>query len=267
MKKKALTVFALTGLLALTGLSALTQQQIRETAVTASSYHNYSNEKNAWWFKRNTTHERSGAQDKIDLAKYDAYYLGKDEKVIYLTFDCGYENGFTPQILDTLKKHKAKAIFFVTKTFIRDNVDLVKRMKEEGHFVGNHTCTHPSMPSKSVEQIEQEIKECESYMKEATGMEMDHYIRPPMGEYSERTLKVSQDLGYKTVFWSIAYLDYDVNKQPTKDYVVEHFQKYYHNGAIPLIHNVSKANTEALDEVLTLLEQHGYTFLNVDNLQ
>lgn len=278
MRKKAVVAFALTGLLALTGLSAMTQRQIKETTANVTtettevkigdtaSYDSLPNEKNAWWFKRNTEHQRSGAQDKIDIEKYDAYYLGKDEKVIYLTFDCGYENGFTPQILDTLKKHNAKAIFFVTKTFIRDNIDLVKRMKEEGHFVGNHTCSHPSMPTKSSEEVIKEITECAAYMKEQTGYEMDPYIRPPMGEYSERTLKISQDLGYKTIFWSIAYLDYDVNNQPGKDYVVEHFKKYYHNGAVPLIHNVSKSNTEALDEVLTFLEQQGYRFPNVDEL-
>jgi len=278
MRRKAVVAFALTGLLALTGLSAMTQRQIKETTANVTtettevkigdtaSYDSLPNEKNAWWFKRNTEHQRSGAQDKIDIAKYDAYYLGKDEKVIYLTFDCGYENGFTPQILDTLKKHNAKAIFFVTKTFIRDNIDLVKRMKEEGHFVGNHTCSHPSMPTKSSQDVIKEITECATYMKEQTGYEMDPYIRPPMGEYSERTLKISQDLGYKTIFWSIAYLDYDVNNQPGKDYVVEHFKKYYHNGAVPLIHNVSKSNTEALDEVLTFLEQQGYRFPNVDEL-
>ena len=181
MRKKAVVAFALTGLLALTGLSAMTQRQIKETTANVTtettevkiediaSYDSLPNEKNAWWFKRNTEHQRSGAQDKIDIEKYDAYYLGKDEKVIYLTFDCGYENGFTPQILDTLKKHNAKAIFFVTKTFIRDNIDLVKRMKEEGHFVGNHTCSHPSMPTESSEEVIKEITECATYMKEQTG--------------------------------------------------------------------------------------------------
>lgn len=234
-----------------------------------ADYNKLSNETNAWWFKRNTEHQPSGAQDKIPIEKYDAYYVDKNtkEKVIYLTFDCGYENGFTPKILDVLKKKKVKAMFFVTKTFIRDNVDLVKRMKEEGHLVGNHTSTHPSLPSKSVEEIKKEIEDCASYCKEATGYEMDPYIRPPKGEYSERTLQVTKDLGYKTIFWSMAYLDYDVNNQPGKAYVVEHFKKYYHPGAIPLMHNVSQSNAEALEEIVDYLQNMGYSFESLDKMR
>lgn len=268
MKKigKVLMTTAGVFVLALAGMYLSGVYEVRQTNSQTVNYDAISNEKNAWWFKRNTEHQRSEAQDKIDIEKYDAYYLGKDEKVMYLTFDCGYENGFTPQILDTLKAHHAPAIFFVTKTFIRDNVDLVKRMKEEGHLIGNHTCTHPSMPSKSTEDLIKEITECADYMKEATGYDMDPYFRPPMGEYSERTLKITQDLGYKTIFWSIAYLDYDVNNQPGVEYVVNHFKKYYHNGAVPLIHNVSQSNTEALDAVLTFLEQQGYQFKAVNEI-
>ena len=118
------------------------------------------------------------------------------------------------------------AAFFVTQTFIRDNIELTKRMKAEGHLVCNHSVHHPSMPDKSVEEQKQEILDCENYMKEATGYEMDLFFRPPRGEYSKRTLQIAKDLGYRTIFWSMAYLDYDVNNQPDSGHVVEHFSKY-----------------------------------------
>lgn len=157
------------------------------------SYESLSNEKKAWWFKRNKEHQPSGADDSIDLKSYDAYYLGNtEEKVIYLTFDCGYENGYTETMLDILKKHNAKACFFVTQTYIRDNPEIVKRMKEEGHQVGNHTVTHKSQPTLSEEEIEKELGTCSSYMKEVTGYDMDPFFRPPMGEYSERTLQIDR---------------------------------------------------------------------------
>lgn len=228
-----------------------------------------SNKKQAWWLKRMENHEQSQAQDEIDLQKYDAYYVDvdrKNEKIMYLTFDCGYENEYTGQILDTLKKHKATAMFFVTQTYIRDNVDLVKRMKKEGHLVGNHTVKHQSMPELSERDIKEELITCADYCKEATGYDMDLFVRPPMGEYSERTLQICKNLGYKTIFWSMAYLDYDVDNQPGTDYVIEHFQKYYHNGAIPLLHNVSKSNAEALDTVLTNLEKEGFSFGSLNKI-
>ena len=225
--------------------------------------------KYSWYIVRNKEHGASGCDDSFPLEQYDAYYVDQDagdDKVMYLTFDCGYENGYTEQILDTLKKHNAKACFFVTQTYIRDNVELVKRMKEEGHQVGNHTVTHPSMPGISVEKQKEELQTCADYMKEATGYRMDPYFRPPSGEYSERVLQLAKDMGYKTIFWSMAYLDYDVNNQPGKDYVIEHFDKYYHNGAIPLMHNVSESNAQALDTVLSNLTELGYRFVSLDEM-
>lgn len=221
----------------------------------------------SWWFKRNDEHQQSGCQEDFDITEYQAYYVvPANRKVIYLTFDCGYENGYTADMLDILKKERITAAFFVTQTFIRDNIDLVKRMKEEGHLVCNHSVTHPCMPSKSIEEQKQEILTCESFMKEATGYEMDLFFRPPRGEYSKRTLQLAKDLGYTTVFWSMAYLDYDVNNQPTKEHVIEHFQKYYHPGAIPLLHNVSKANHDALSEIIKDLKKEGYSFGNLYDL-
>lgn len=238
------------------------KKQVRERIIVDDTdYSTYDNTLYAWWFKRNDNHEQSGCQEDFDILQYDAHYIVPvNEKKMYITFDCGYENGFTPDLLDVLKKEQVTAAFFVTQTFIRDNIDLVKRMKEEGHLVCNHTVTHPSMPGKSVEEQKQELLTCENYMKEATGYEMDLFYRPPKGEYSQQSLQVAKDLGYTTVFWSVAYLDYDVNNQPSREHVVEHFGKYYHPGAIPLLHNVSKANHDALQQVLQNLKKEGYSF-------
>lgn len=221
-----------------------------------------------WWLKRNENHQTPEVSDYIDLSKYDAYYVNPKckKKKIFLTFDCGYENGFTPKILDILKKQKVVAAFFVTKPFIREGRELIRRMKKEGHIVGNHTVHHKSMPTLSDRDNKQEIIDCAEYCKEATGYEMDHFIRPPMGEYNEKTLKLTKSMGYKTIFWSMAYVDFDVNKQPGKQYVVEHFKKYTHNGAIPLMHNVSQSNAEALDEVITNLKKEGYQFESLKKL-
>ena len=221
-----------------------------------------------WWLKRNENHQTPEVSDYIDLSKYDAYYVNPKckKKKIFLTFDCGYENGFTPKILDVLKKQKIVAAFFVTKPFIREGRELIRRMKKEGHIVGNHTVHHKSMPTLSDRDNKQEIIDCAEYCKEATGYEMDHFIRPPMGEYNEKTLKLTKSMGYKTIFWSMAYVDFDVNKQPGKQYVVEHFKKYTHTGAIPFMHNVSQSNAEALDEVITNLKKEGYQFESLKNL-
>ncbi len=249
------------------GASTLEEQsdnavEKRERVVVENTdYSAYDNTLYAWWFKRNDNHEQSGCQEDFDILQYDAHYtVPVSDKRIYITFDCGYENGFTADMLDVLKEEEVTAAFFVTQTFIRDNVELVKRMKEEGHLVCNHTVTHPSMPSKSVEEQKKELLDCENYMKEATGYEMDLFYRPPKGEYSQCSLQVAKDLGYTTVFWSMAYLDYDVNNQPSKEHVIEHFKKYYHPGAIPLLHNVSQANHDALQQVIQDLKQEGYEF-------
>ena len=238
------------------------------STVNNTDYEAISNKLYAWWFKRNDAHEKSGCQEDFDITAYDAYYIVPvSDKRIYITFDCGYENGFTPDMLDVLKEEGVTAAFFVTQTFIRDNVELTKRMKEEGHLVCNHTVTHPSMPSKSIDEQKNELLTCENYMKDATGYDMDLFFRPPRGEYSERTLQMAKDLGYTTIFWSMAYLDYDVNNQPSASHVVEHFGKYYHPGAIPLIHNVSKANHDALRDVIRLLKKEGYSFGNLYELR
>lgn len=241
----------------------ITTEDVRRERIIVENtdYGSIDNTLYGWWFKRNDNHEKSGCQEDFDITEYQAYYtVPVNEKKIYITFDCGYENGYTADILDILKEEQVTAAFFVTQTFIRDNIELTKRMKEEGHLVCNHTVTHPSMPSKGIEEQKQELLTCEQYMKEATGYEMDLFFRPPRGEYSKRTLQMAKDLGYTTIFWSMAYLDYDVNNQPSSDHVVEHFSRYYHPGAIPLLHNVSVANHDALKRVIKNLKKEGYSF-------
>ena len=241
-----------------------TEAAVKQTA----DYSKYSNVKHEWYIIRKDKHEKAGGgiPSGMRFSDYNAYYInGKTkEKVIYLSFDCGYENGYTKSILKTLKRHNAKAIFFVTKPFIESNPDLVKQMKKQGHLVGNHTCTHPSLPGKSVSEIKKEIKDCAKAYKKVTGCKMDPFIRPPMGEFSERSLQVVKDIGYYTIFWNMAYYDYDTENQPGKDYVVNHFKENYHKGALPLIHNISKSNCEALDDVLSFLEEKKYRFGTLD---
>lgn len=221
----------------------------------------YSREKHGWGLMTNKEHKVPVNGDTSIFAKRDAYYyVPTEDSVIYLTFDCGYENGYTNQILDTLKEHHVKALFFVTKSYIRDNADIVKRMKREGHLVGNHTCTHPSMPALSVRNMQKEIQDCADYMKEKTGYAMDHFFRPPMGEWSSQSLKVTQNMGYTSVFWSMAFYDYDVNQQPGADKILDAFLTNYHKGAITLFHVISKSDTEALDSVIARMEEKGYRF-------
>lgn len=244
---------------------------IVDRVLAKDNYYDYSNSKLAWYMVRKDNHEPTGCDETIDIYGYGGYHIDKnavdEDKVIYLTFDCGYENGYTGKILDTLKKQNVPACFFVTKTYIRDNIELTQRMKAEGHQVGNHTVSHPSMPEKSYEEIIEEVNGCADYMAEATGYTMDPFLRPPMGEYSERTLKLSQDLGYKTIFWSMAYLDYDVNNQPGVEYVTTHFEKYHHNGAIVLMHNVSSSNADALETVIVNMKEKGYRFASLNELK
>lgn len=206
---------------------------------------------------------------KEELKQYDAYYAGNtDEKVIYLTFDAGFENGNTPAILDALKKHNVPATFFVVGTFISSNPELVKRMAEEGHTVGNHTYHHPDMSQISTkEAFQKELGDVEEEYKKITGTEMTKYYRPPQGKYSESNLQMAKDMGYKTFFWSLAYVDWYENDQPTKDEAFEKLLGRIHPGAIVLLHSTSKTNGEILDELLTKWEEMGYTFKPLSEIQ
>ena len=196
------------------------------------------------------------------LRQYGAYYLGDTaKKTIYLTFDAGYENGYTPAILDALKKHNVKATFFVVGNYIQTSPDLVKRMAAEGHTVGNHTFHHPDMSKiADAASFGQEVQSLENLYKETTGQDMIKFYRPPQGKYSESNLKMAQDLGYKTFFWSLAYVDWYVDKQPTATEAFNKLLTRIHPGAIVLLHSTSKTNAEILDELLGKWEAMGYTF-------
>ena len=202
------------------------------------------------------------------LKKYDAAYLGDtSEKVIYLTFDAGYENGCTAKILDTLQKHNVKAAFFLVGNYIARNADLVRRMVEEGHTVGNHTMHHPDMSKlKDKEAFAKELQDLEELFLEKTGKPLPKYYRPPQGIYSEENLKLAKDLGYKTVFWSLAYVDWKNDSQPSKEEAFAKLLPRIHPGAVALLHSTSETNAQILDELLTKWEEMGYRFGTLDEL-
>lgn len=202
------------------------------------------------------------------LKKYDACFVGNQtEKKIYLTFDAGYENGYTASILDTLKKHNVKATFFLVGNFFETQPELVKRMIEEGHTVGNHTYTHPDMSALQTEEgFTAELSKNEALFKEITGKEMSKLYRPPQGKYCETNLEMAQKLGYKTVFWSLAYVDWYNDNQPTRDEAFAKLIPRIHNGAILLLHSTSKTNSEILDELLTKYEESGYEFGEISEI-
>ena len=203
-----------------------------------------------------------------DYGQYGALFIeNENEKVIYLTFDEGYENGYTAGILDTLKKHNVPAAFFLVGDYLERNPDLVRRMVEEGHIVGNHTASHPDMSKISQkEEFSKELQEVENLFREITGKELPKFYRPPQGVYSQKNLEHAQQLGYKTVFWSLAYADWDNQKQPTRDYAFGKLMPRTHNGAVILLHATSKTNAEILDELLTRWKQQGYEFASIDRL-
>ncbi|MDF2567727.1 MAG: polysaccharide deacetylase [Oscillospiraceae bacterium] len=195
--------------------------------------------------------------------KYGAVYIGENTKKIYLTFDEGYENGYTPKILDALKDKKASAVFFVTYDYAKKNPDLIKRMIAENHIVGNHSYTHPSMPTVTVQKAKEEIQKLHDYVFENFKYKMTLF-RPPMGEYSERTLAITQALGYKSIFWSYAYKDWDPNSQIGAAKAFEKVTKAAHNGVVYLLHAVSKDNAEILPSVIDDLRKKGFEISKFD---
>ena len=209
-----------------------------------------------------------GNAGKDQLAAFDAAYIGDvTEKKLFLTFDAGYENGCTAKILDVLKKHQVPAAFFLVGNYIEKNADLVRRMAEEGHIVGNHTMHHPDMSKLSDKEVfAKELTDLENLFKEVTGKELPKYYRPPQGIYSEENLKIAKELGYKTVFWSLAYVDWQNDKQPTAEYAFEKLLPRTHNGAVVLLHSTSATNAQILDELLTKWKDMGYRFASIDEL-
>lgn len=202
------------------------------------------------------------------LQKYDAAYLGStSEKVLYLTFDAGYENGCTAQILDVLKKHNVPAAFFLVGNYIEKNADLVRRMVEEGHTVGNHTMHHYDMSKISdPAAFWKELEDLERLYQQTVGQPMAKYYRPPQGIYSEENLRQAKELGYRTVFWSLAYVDWKNDDQPTAQTAFNKLLPRTHPGAVVLLHSTSKTNAAILDELLSQWEEQGYRFAPISEL-
>ena len=262
--KKGLCLAFLFSAMFLTGweIAGMRSRQTKETAAVAYEAGNW-----GLGFGAEGT-QPTGNATSAELAQYDAHYVGDPSgKVLYLTFDCGYENGYTPAILDALEKHNVKAAFFVVGNYLETSPDLVKRMVEEGHIVGNHTYHHPDMSQISdPASFQEEITSLEKKYQEITGLEMQKFYRPPQGKYSESNLKMAQELGYQTVFWSLAYVDWYVDQQPTQEEAYAKLLPRIHPGAVVLLHSTSKTNAEILDDLLTKWEQEGYTFGTLNEL-
>ncbi len=203
----------------------------------------------------------TGNASAEELKKYNAYFIGDTtQNTIYLTFDCGYENGNTEPILDALKKHDVKATFFVVGNFLETSPEIVKRMIAEGHTVGNHTYHHLDMSSiSSMDAFKKETQDVKNLFEQITGTPITKFYRPPQGKYNIENLKMAQELGYHTFFWSLAYVDWYQDKQPTKDEAFGKLLKRIHPGAIVLLHSTSSTNAQILDELLTKWEEMGYT--------
>ena len=209
-----------------------------------------------------------GNAGKDQLRQYQAAYIGNvGEKVLYLTFDAGYENGCTAKILDTLKEKQVPAAFFLVGNYIRQSPDLVRRMVAEGHIVGNHTMHHYDMSRLSDKAaFSKELTDLEALYKETVGQELPKYYRPPQGIYSEENLKMAQELGYKTLFWSLAYVDWNNDAQPTREAAFAKLLPRTHNGAVVLLHSTSKTNAEILGELIDKWKAMGYRFGTLEEL-
>lgn len=231
-------------------------------------YASLSNKSEGWGFKKNKGAEPDIYEStKKLLEKYDAYYMDQQKpKRLYLTFDEGYENGYTSAILDTLKKCEVRAAFFVTGPYVKKETELMQRMIDEGHIVGNHTVNHPRLPElETAEKMKTELEELNKTVAELYGYDM-RYMRPPEGEYSERVLAAARDSGFKTIFWSFAYRDWDTTQQRGAEYAYEQVTPYLHDGAILLLHAVSSDNAAALEDIINYAKSQGYTFSTLDEL-
>ena len=209
-----------------------------------------------------------GNASSEELLKNNAYYMGNAENhTIYLTFDAGYENGYTAQILDVLKEKEVPATFFLVGTYIQSNPELVKRMVSEGHIVGNHTTTHPDMSAiADAASFEQELETTQGYYKQVTAQEMPKYYRPPSGVYNTSNLQMANELGYKTIFWSLAYVDWLADEQPSHEEAFSKLLTRVHPGAVILLHSTSKTNAEILGELIDQYRAMGYTFDSLDHI-
>ena len=220
----------------------------------------------SWSVNREKNHSQPKLSGNLSfIREYNGYYVDEDlktgDKVIYLTFDAGYENGNIEKILDTLKKHNATGAFFILENLIIRNTDLVKRMGEEGHLVCNHTAKHPDTTKfNDIQSFKNELDRLESVYTEYTGQKLAPFFRPPEGKFDKQSLDFANSLGYKTIFWSFAYADWDNNKQPSREYALNKIKENTHNGMVVLLHPTSATNAAILDEILTYWENEGYRF-------
>lgn len=251
MKNKLKTIVAISIILSLGGILA-----------------GFSNEPKSWYFERQKDlNQPPLAQTEIDIKAHNSYYLGDtSQKELYLTFDEGYENGYTEMILDALLEKNVPAAFFVTKSYIKENPKLIARMVKEGHIVGNHTVRHLSSPKLSDQELIAELTQVADYFKEQTGQEMPPFFRPPMGQYSENVLAVACAQGYHTIFWSFAYEDWLEDKQPGAHAAHKRVVDHLHNGAIILLHAVSSSNAQAMGDIIDSAKSLGYQFKSLYEL-
>ena len=221
-----------------------------------------------WYCKKVTDHRRPECPFSESLLRAnEAYFLGPDEKTVYLTFDAGYSNANVESICRTLKEHNVSGTFFVLKHFVEANPDLVKALTDNGNLIGNHTLHHPNVAKLSKEELKQEILGMEECYRAVTGQEMAKFFRPPEGSFNEASLKTVKELGYKTVFWSVAYADWDNNKQPSEEEAMEKLLSRVHNGAVILLHPTSQTNAAILGRLITQLKAQGYRFGSLEELK
>ncbi len=242
---------------------------LTSTTINGIEIESLDNKKIGWGIKRNDNHEQPdvGNVNRKILDKYQGLYMGnKEQKLVYLTFDLGYEAGYTPKILEVLKQNEVRATFFITAHYVNTQPDLVKQMIDEGHIIGNHTVNHKSMPSCSLETIKKEVMDLHSAIYDKFGYEMK-FIRPPKGEYSERTVAYTNTLGYTSVMWSFGYDDWDEKKQGREEYGKKKILDNVHNGEIMLLHATSKDNANILDDVIKEIKNMGYEFRNIDQFE
>jgi peptidoglycan-N-acetylmuramic acid deacetylase len=223
----------------------------------------------SWYCIREKDHKRPPLPSEFSfINELDGYYIGSDEKVVYLTFDAGYENGNVEKTLDVLKEHDVKGAFFILSNLINENPDLIVRMADEGHLICNHTSKHPDMTRiADMQAFESELKNLEHLCYEKTGKEVSEYFRPPEGKFNRQTLEFAKNLGYKTIFWSFAYADWDNNKQMSEAKAKEKILSNMHNGAIILLHPTSSTNAKILGDVISELKSNGYRFGTLEELK
>ncbi len=249
----------------LVGISLLLTSALPVDSIMASPDHPYH-----FGFKKSKNGQLPSINEegfKSIVDRHGAVFLGDTtKKELYLTFDNGYENGFTPKILDTLLAKKVPAIFFVTGHFVKEQPELLKRMAKEGHLIGNHSWSHPDMTTVPNQKIKDELTKVSDAVQQVIGQANMRYLRPPRGIFSDRTLAVTKDLGYTNVFWSVAYRDWDTKVQRGAKYAYDNVMAQLHPGAVILLHSVSKDNAEALGTIIDEARKQGYEFKSLDQL-